>query len=818
MAEPATGTETWDFAVTKTYKTSSRHTRVSHPHRQNRDADVRKRSFVGDMRKRFASCVNEVMATVDAQVRFDPRSYKAMGLDVAPMESVYRVTADRLHDGKLVIQDVEWTRRMVAVKMREAAIARDPDVEKLRRTTKALEELRSAWPNLKAINARVGPKSRLASLAGFTRKSFAQVISHRIALEHAIVERRVVGAAELAVCREVMEAARVPRSKGPRHKDLRTAEEQDELRTLFEVAGEEHAAVAKRMAGEMNRLARLVELNKQAWRASGAALSLAGLPKVPPAVEPDPVTSKVTSVPRARTSARAEAQADEARVTAKGVGGRPPADPSSAPKKEAAIKRASGVAGSGQVATWASVAGENVARTPEAAPAAADAEGIRAEGGANAVGKGKPSDAAKPMHPAVMAGTHGPEDKQRAEGARKEALVKEMAAMMVSINASMGRMVEALKDDLAKAGPGEFDAGAFIRSLEAPTKEAYDAIDRIMRKPPGTMWKSAGGGRDDAGQAGVTPATQCVPAAPEQDGVEREVGDLALKGAEDGVATIGVEEAMAGFAGTAVAGSAYAASKVPTPDQHGGLGGPDRFDRAEPFVEATSTRQKKPVPSWDTYDDCEAADDGKPEGAPLDNERPPKRPTSGSSSIHEPSREPAQRDGTGLLSSTHGEDAEGIDLRSGGMPGSAKLRAREHRPSFKNLGEGWVDEDIAKRRHDAGQASNLSGKLDRGPEREVDEAAVKKLASSRTRTENDRCDADAAGSESGYSDLVGPENTKVVACEEHTALNEEDDTRGKQTPKGRQALDLDETEMEQKKRRDDARRIAMRRRQRGLER
>ena len=142
------------------------------------------------MRKRFATSVNDVMAKIDKTVKFDHRSYEAMGLNVDPMKSVYRITHDRMNDGKLVIQDVEWTRRMVAVKMREAAVKRDPDMIRLQQTARELEGLKKAWPNVGSMNRLLGVNSKIVTIGTMTRKTFVQMVNHRLALETARLEQK----------------------------------------------------------------------------------------------------------------------------------------------------------------------------------------------------------------------------------------------------------------------------------------------------------------------------------------------------------------------------------------------------------------------------------------------------------------------------------------------------------------------------------------------------------------------------------------------------------------------------------------------------
>ena len=91
MPHPDTGEDAWDFTVAVAHRDSTRHTRIRHPFRQNRDPEMRERSWVKKSRARFAEIVNDVMIEHKVGIRYDARSYKDMGLDVTPMAHVSRV-------------------------------------------------------------------------------------------------------------------------------------------------------------------------------------------------------------------------------------------------------------------------------------------------------------------------------------------------------------------------------------------------------------------------------------------------------------------------------------------------------------------------------------------------------------------------------------------------------------------------------------------------------------------------------------------------------------------------------------------------------
>jgi hypothetical protein len=140
MDHPETGERVWDFTVERIHIKPNRVKQISHPYRQNRDPDMRERGWVKKSRARFAAIVNNVMVENGLGVRYDPRSYKDMGLDVTPMANVSRILTDKSKTRSFVVMDAEWTRRMIDAEMQEAALRRDDTYQQLREVERQIQE------------------------------------------------------------------------------------------------------------------------------------------------------------------------------------------------------------------------------------------------------------------------------------------------------------------------------------------------------------------------------------------------------------------------------------------------------------------------------------------------------------------------------------------------------------------------------------------------------------------------------------------------------------------------------------------------------
>jgi hypothetical protein len=178
MVDPETGKLAWDFAITKTYKTSSRNTKTSHPYRQKKMPEMRDINFVKKDRARFAKVVNEVLAKTNCKVRYDPRSYKEMGLDVEPMKAVSRIVADKMKSKDFVAMDAEWTRRMVQQEMAAAAVARDKTLQRLNKVEKQLREATKDIRTPAKANAKLPPNMKVGKDSTLTQRAADAIVSH----------------------------------------------------------------------------------------------------------------------------------------------------------------------------------------------------------------------------------------------------------------------------------------------------------------------------------------------------------------------------------------------------------------------------------------------------------------------------------------------------------------------------------------------------------------------------------------------------------------------------------------------------------------
>ncbi|AOG04515.1 MobA/MobL family protein [Bosea sp. RAC05] len=128
----------WDFAAVTKIKDEFRVTRTRYFHRQTVDPETRSKKFIPNERKRLAEIVNAVMAEAGNPVRYDPRSYKAMGIEVEAMRSISRIVADKAKDSKRVILDEGRTKRDIEAEVRRLAQERAPEYAEVSRIRAAV--------------------------------------------------------------------------------------------------------------------------------------------------------------------------------------------------------------------------------------------------------------------------------------------------------------------------------------------------------------------------------------------------------------------------------------------------------------------------------------------------------------------------------------------------------------------------------------------------------------------------------------------------------------------------------------------------------
>ncbi len=117
----------WDFACVAHLPDANKHRRRTYPERQPIHPDTRSETFIPDERKRLADIVNAVMSEAGNPVRYDPRSYKGMGIEVEAMKSISRIIKDKARTGDRVVLDFARTKRDIEAEIQRLARERAPD-------------------------------------------------------------------------------------------------------------------------------------------------------------------------------------------------------------------------------------------------------------------------------------------------------------------------------------------------------------------------------------------------------------------------------------------------------------------------------------------------------------------------------------------------------------------------------------------------------------------------------------------------------------------------------------------------------------------
>ena len=291
MPHPETGVMTWDFAVVTTYKNSSRHIKETRPFRQDKLREFGARDFIAGERRRFAEAVNAGMRGIDDTVRFDPRSYKDMGLDVTPMKSVSRIIKDRMKAGRSVVLDAAWTKRMVEAELEQLARNRDGDLKRMVELTARIEATKKDYPRIGKVNERLPLRDRIVPGALIPRNVLNKYLDKRLDIEMERMERRVVARAEEAACERIIAAtnpaktAATVRAEDPMaflaRGKLKATVDADGIAALHEAAKAELAAVRAELKASDLKLRQTAVIVGDAWR-KVAGTPFGPLPGPPP--------------------------------------------------------------------------------------------------------------------------------------------------------------------------------------------------------------------------------------------------------------------------------------------------------------------------------------------------------------------------------------------------------------------------------------------------------------------------------------------------------------------------------------------------------
>jgi hypothetical protein len=179
---------------------------VRYPHAQNRDRDMQGRDWVKDARSRFAAVTNGVMERSGKGVRYDPGSYKDMGLEASPMKNVNRIVSDKARAGSFVVMDADWTRRMVEEEIRDAAIRRDSTFKALVRTEQMLAESARSAAAAQRVQAKMPAHLRMGHSMSIGTAIARRITTAVLENERERLSQRFVDEATERTLRHVVEA------------------------------------------------------------------------------------------------------------------------------------------------------------------------------------------------------------------------------------------------------------------------------------------------------------------------------------------------------------------------------------------------------------------------------------------------------------------------------------------------------------------------------------------------------------------------------------------------------------------------------------
>jgi len=246
MIDPSTGKMEWDFTIAEAYRTSSRNKKYRHPFRQNVVKAFRDRDYVRDTRKRFAETANEVLRAHGYDVRYDPRSYKDMGLETEPMKHVSRVVADKAKVRDFVVLDAAWTRRLIDQEMNAAAVERDKTYMELKAVEKKLSGLANDIRKLKEVNAKLPDKMKLSPMSRLSVNRAKELSQEMLEVEHAKIAQRFADEATARTIQHIIDStAPVSAHRGGKTRRVQPTQHGPEapnpeaLKLLHEAAKEE---------------------------------------------------------------------------------------------------------------------------------------------------------------------------------------------------------------------------------------------------------------------------------------------------------------------------------------------------------------------------------------------------------------------------------------------------------------------------------------------------------------------------------------------------------------------------------------------------
>lgn len=242
----------WNFTARTRLPDENKHHRIKYSGRQKGLSHYRI-GFVQRERQRFAAAVNAQMSLAGVPVRYDHRSYAAMGLEVEAMTSVKRMILEKSRAGERLILDTGQTKRLVEHEVARIARERSTDLAEVEKIKRAIRKGAARVGELDREARRLGHRAGLGRNASMVvRRAYATAALRYALAREGQIKREIQLRFRLEDLKRHVEATRIDGIVLMRKKiedglaQARRADEEAAAKQTARLAKMDAAAIAER--------------------------------------------------------------------------------------------------------------------------------------------------------------------------------------------------------------------------------------------------------------------------------------------------------------------------------------------------------------------------------------------------------------------------------------------------------------------------------------------------------------------------------------------------------------------------------------------
>ena len=178
----------WDFAIYKTKLYKHRIKRSVRPFVNKKHPDVRSIHWIKTMRETFAEIANNYLAEAGLEKRYDPRSYKASGIDKEPTEHLGLIQSYLEKKGVDTYRGTRNAKREIRWRLIQAE---DPWVKRFEKAMSHPAIKRPAYAQVKQDLDDIASKGISFTRKAVSRLISAELISRRISIRSNYVDQEI---------------------------------------------------------------------------------------------------------------------------------------------------------------------------------------------------------------------------------------------------------------------------------------------------------------------------------------------------------------------------------------------------------------------------------------------------------------------------------------------------------------------------------------------------------------------------------------------------------------------------------------------------